>query len=100
MAILAASTLYRPAPFAKTQRVTYLSVTMNKILQSCVVQTPVAQLSYDSHVLVQMQAKVKLVADAVWSKLTGVFVNDVLHVQVGPGLPHLLWILYITPTQP
>jgi len=25
---------------------------------------------------------VKLVADAVWSKLTGVFVNDVLHVQV------------------
>lgn len=29
-----------------------------------------------------VQAKVKLVADAVWSKLTGVFVNDVLHVQV------------------
>ena len=28
------------------------------------------------------QAKAKLVADAVWSKLTGVFVNDVLHVQV------------------
>jgi len=25
---------------------------------------------------------VKQVADAVWSKLTGVFVNDVLHVQV------------------
>jgi len=29
-----------------------------------------------------LQGKVKLVADAVWSKLTGVFVNDVLHVQV------------------
>ncbi|KAL0027912.1 hypothetical protein WJX79_002394 [Trebouxia sp. C0005] len=28
-----------------------------------------------------IQGKVKLVADAVWSKLTGVFVNDVLHVQ-------------------
>ncbi|KAL3136760.1 Menin [Trebouxia sp. C0009 RCD-2024] len=28
-----------------------------------------------------LRAKVKLVADAVWSKLTGVFVNDVLHVQ-------------------
>lgn len=27
------------------------------------------------------RGKVKLVADAVWSKLTGVFVNDVLHVQ-------------------
>lgn len=33
-----------------------------------------------------VQAKVKLVADTVWSKLTGVFVNDVLHVQV--VLPH------------
>lgn len=30
-----------------------------------------------------LQGKVRLVADAVWSKLTGVFVNDVLHVQVG-----------------
>ena len=29
-----------------------------------------------------MQGKVKVVADAVWSKLTGVFANDVLHVQV------------------
>ena len=29
-----------------------------------------------------MQGKVKLVADAVWSKLTGVFMNDALHVQV------------------
>lgn len=29
-----------------------------------------------------VQGKVKIVADAVWSKLTGVFVNDVLHVQV------------------
>ena len=31
---------------------------------------------------VGLQGKVKLVADAVWSKLTGVFVNDVQHVQV------------------
>lgn len=29
------------------------------------------------------QAKVKLVADAVWSKLTGAFSKDVLHAQVG-----------------
>ena len=33
-------------------------------------------------VLVEMQGKVKVVADAVWLKLTGVFANDVLHVQV------------------
>ena len=29
--------------------------------------------------LLMLQGKVKAVSDAVWSKLTGVFVNDVLH---------------------
>ena len=32
--------------------------------------------------MIDLQVKVKTVADLVWSKLTGVFAKDILHAQV------------------
>lgn len=101
MAILAASTLYLPCIICQST-VGHSPVSVHEqTSQSGVPQNSVAQVSQaiSQPLFIQMQAKVKLVADAVWSKLTGVFVNDVLHVQVGSALPHLLWIFYIISTK-
>ena len=41
---------------------------------------------------VALQAKVKFVADAVWSKLSGVFSKEVLHAQHVSVFCHILQV--------
>ena len=58
---------------------------MTYVTRHVAVSGHVALANKACHVL---QAKVKAVADLVWSKLTGAFTKDLHHAQV-PAVPYL-----------